>query len=198
MLDNMISTMTSNYMSYLGSGVVPRPMGTAFPTVVPYRVFHAADRQISIAVGSEKLWAQFCAAIERPDLTAHPDYATNALRIVNRAVLEPLLDEVMRHRTGAEWIERLQGAGIPASLVRNFKEVAEHPQSAVREMFPALDHSTAGRHKVTGTPIKLSDTPGSPGAPAPLLGEHTRRALEDLLGMDAATLDDLATRGVIL
>jgi crotonobetainyl-CoA:carnitine CoA-transferase CaiB-like acyl-CoA transferase len=51
---------------------------------------------------------------------------------------------------------------------------------------------------VTGTPIKLSDTPGSPGAPAPLLGEHTRRALEDLLGMDAATLDDLATRGVIL
>ena len=57
-------------------------MGTAFPTVVPYRVFHASDRQIGIAVGSEKLWAQFCTAIERPDLTHHPDYASNALRIV--------------------------------------------------------------------------------------------------------------------
>jgi crotonobetainyl-CoA:carnitine CoA-transferase CaiB-like acyl-CoA transferase len=198
MLDSMISTMSSNYMSYLGSGLVPRPMGTAFPTVVPYRVFHASDRQIAIAVGSEKLWAQFCAAIERPDLTQHPDYCTNALRINNRAALEPLLDEVMRHRTGAEWIERLQAAGIPASLVRNFQEVSEHPQSAAREMFPMMDHAAAGPHQVTGTPIKLSDTPGSPGAGAPLLGEHTRRVLAELLGVEEAPLDDLAARGVII
>jgi formyl-CoA transferase/CoA:oxalate CoA-transferase len=198
MLDSMISTMSSNYVSYLGSGVVPRPMGTAFPTVVPYRVFHASDRQIAIAVGSERLWAAFCRAIERPDLDKHPDYATNALRIVNRVVLEPLLDEVMRHRTGAEWIARLQSAGIPASLVRDFQEVSEHPQSAVREMFPTLDHVTAGRHVITGTPIKLSETPGSPGAPAPLLGEHTAQALEQLLGLDAASLTDLAARGVII
>jgi formyl-CoA transferase/CoA:oxalate CoA-transferase len=198
MLDSMISTMSSNYMSYLGSGLVPRPMGTAFPTVVPYRVFHASDRQIAIAVGSEKLWAQFCAAIERPDLTQHPDYCSNALRIINRSALEPLLDEVMRHRTGAEWIERLQGAGIPASLVRNFQEVSEHPQSAAREMFPMMEHATAGPHQVTGTPIKLSDTPGSPGAGAPLLGEHTRRVLAELLGVDEAPLDDLAARGVII
>jgi crotonobetainyl-CoA:carnitine CoA-transferase CaiB-like acyl-CoA transferase len=198
MLDSMISTMSSNYMSYLGSGIVPRPMGTAFPTVVPYRVFHASDRQIAIAIGSEKLWAAFCRAIERPDLEKHPDYASNALRIGNRAALEPLLDEVMRHRPAAEWIERLQAAGIPASPVRNFQEVSEHPQSAVREMFPTLDHATAGPHRVTGTPIKLSETPGAPGAPAPLLGEHTVAALRDLLGLDAQTITGLAARRVIL
>jgi formyl-CoA transferase/CoA:oxalate CoA-transferase len=198
MLDSMISTMSSNYASYLGSGLVPRPMGTAFPTVVPYRVFHASDRQIAIAVGSEKLWAAFCRAIDRPDLEKHPDYATNALRIINRAVLEPLLDAAMRRRTGAEWIERLQSAGIPASLVRNFQEVSQHPQSAVREMFPTLDHATAGSHRVTGTPIKLSDTPGGPGAPAPLLGEHTLCVLKELLALDSAALNDLAARGVIL
>jgi crotonobetainyl-CoA:carnitine CoA-transferase CaiB-like acyl-CoA transferase len=198
MLDSMISTMSSNYMSYLGSGIVPRPMGTAFPTVVPYRVFHASDRQIAIAIGSEKLWAAFCRAIERPDLEKHPDYASNALRIGNRAALEPLLDEVMRHRPAAEWIKRLQAAGIPASPVRNFQEVSEHPQSAVREMFPTLDHATAGPHRVTGTPIKLSETPGAPGAPAPLLGEHTVAALRDLLGLDAQTITGLAARRVIL
>jgi formyl-CoA transferase/CoA:oxalate CoA-transferase len=198
MLDSMISTMSSNYMSYLGSGVMPRPMGTAFPTVVPYRVFHASDRQVAIAVGSEKLWAAFCRAIERPDLEQHPDYNSNAQRIINRGVLEPLLDEVMRHRTSAEWIERLQAAGIPASAVRNFEEVSEHPQSAVREMFPMMDHATAGPHRVTGTPVKLSETPGAPGIPAPRLGEHTACALQQLLGLDAAALDDLAARGVIL
>jgi len=189
--------MSSNYMSYLGSGVVPRPMGTAFPTVVPYRVFHARDRAVAVAVGSEKLWSAFCRSIGRPDLEKHPDYETNAARIRNRDVLEPLLDEVFRTRPGAEWIERLQGAGIPASLVRNFQEVVEHPQTGVRQMFPMLDHATAGPHRVTGTPVKLSATPGRPGAPAPRLGEHTRCALEEVLGLDGAALDGLAARGVI-
>jgi len=198
MLDSMISTMTSNYMSYLGSGIVPQPMGTAFPTVVPYRVFHTRDRAIAIAVGSEKLWAAFCGAIGRPDLEKHPHYESNAARIRNRAVLEPLLDEIFRQRPVAEWVERLHAAGIPASPVRNFQDVVEHPQSEVRRMFPTLERPLVGPHRVTGTPIKLSETPGTPGAPAPLLGEHTESALRDLLGLDASSLADLTSRGVIL
>jgi formyl-CoA transferase/CoA:oxalate CoA-transferase len=197
MLDSMISTMSSNYMSYLGSGNVPKPMGTAFPTVVPYRVFHTADRAVAIAVGSEKLWSAFCRAIERPDLERRPDYATNAERIRNREALEPLLEDVFLARPAAEWIARLQAAGIPASLVRNFEEVAEHPQWAVRRMFPEMDHPTAGRHRVTGTPVKLSETPGAPGAPAPLLGQHTHRVLKELLELDSAALDSLAARAII-
>jgi CoA:oxalate CoA-transferase len=197
MLDSMISTMTSNYMSYLQSGVVPQPMGTTFPTVVPYGVLPTRDRAVAIAVGSEKLWATFCRTIERPELEQHPDYRTNAARIENRAVLEPLLEEIFRERPAAEWIERLQGAGVPASLVRNFEDVLEHPQSAVREMFPTLSHPTAGPHRVTGTPIKLSETPGAPSEPAPLLGQHSMAALQELLGLDDASLTALAARGVI-
>jgi crotonobetainyl-CoA:carnitine CoA-transferase CaiB-like acyl-CoA transferase len=197
MLDSMISTMSSNYMSYLGSGVAPRPMGTAFPTVVPYRIFHTQDRPIAIAVGSEKLWSAFCAAIERPDLERHPDYETNAARIRNRATLEPLLDAVLSMRPVAEWIPRLQKAGIPSSPVRNFDDVVQHPQSAARELFPTLDHPTAGIHRVTGTPVKLSETPGGPGLPAPLLGQHTNETLQSLLALDELTLRDLQARGVI-
>jgi crotonobetainyl-CoA:carnitine CoA-transferase CaiB-like acyl-CoA transferase len=198
MLDGMISTMSSNYMSYLGSGIVPQPMGTAFPTVVPYRVFPTRDRSIAIAVGSEKLWSTFCREIERPELENHPDYRSNAARIRNRGELEPLLDDVFRQRSAAEWIGKLQGAGIPASLVRNFQEVVEHPQCDVRQMFPVLYHPVAGSHRVTGTPVKLSDTPGGPGAAAPLLGQHTSDTLSELLGLDGATLDALRARGVIL
>jgi crotonobetainyl-CoA:carnitine CoA-transferase CaiB-like acyl-CoA transferase len=197
MLDSMISTMSSNYMSYLGSGTVPRPMGTAFPTVVPYRVFQTMDRAIAIAVGSEKLWSVFCRAIDRPEMEKNPDYETNAARIRNRGTLEPFLEAVFRRRPAAEWIERLQGAGIPASPVRNFQEVVEHPQSAVRCMFPVLDHPTAGPHRVTGTPVKLSGTPGTLGEPAPLLGQHTARSLRELLGLDEAAVESLRARGVI-
>lgn len=197
MLDGMISTMSSNYMSYLGSGVVPQPMGTAFPTVVPYSVFHAADRSLAIAVGSEKLWGAFCRAIERPEIARLPDYESNARRILNRVALEDLLAKVFALRPAAEWLERLHGAGIPASLVRNFEEVANDPQCEVRDMFPMMDHVAAGMHRVTGTPVKLSDTPGSLGIPAPLLGQHTREVIRNFFGLDDGAVDDLESRGVI-
>jgi len=197
MLDSMISTMSSNYMGYLGSGDVPAPMGTAFPTVVPYRVFDTKDRAVAIAVGSEKLWSTFCGAIERPDLERHPLFATNAERIRNRETLEPLLEDVFRTRPAADWIARLQGAGIPASPVRDFEDVTAHPQAAARCMFPEMDHPTAGRHRVTGTPVKLSETPGAPVLPAPLLGQHTHEVLKELLGLDGAEFDSLAERSIV-
>lgn len=197
MLDGMISTMSSNYMSYLGSGVVPRPMGTSFPTVVPYRVYQTADAGLAIAVGSEKLWSVFCKAMGLHDLEKHPDYATNPDRIAHREALDALLGEVFRQKPVREWVATLRRAGVPCSPVRNFREVAEDPQTEVRRMFPTLDHPTAGPHRVTGTPVKLSATPGSPTTPAPLLGQHTREALAGLLGLDQERIGDLLERGVV-
>ena len=197
MLDGMISTMSSNYASFLGGNVVPRPMGTEFPTVVPYRVFQAKDRGVALAVGSEKLWATFCRVMERPDLAQHPDYESNAARIRNREALEAILGEIFGRRPAAEWVEKLQAAGIPCSLVRNFREVVEHPQSQVREMFPAMDHPAAGIHRITGAPVKLSETPGRPQSPAPLLGQHTRTALKEVLGLGDAEVEGLFAAGIV-
>jgi formyl-CoA transferase/CoA:oxalate CoA-transferase len=198
MFDSMISAMSSNYMSHLGSERTPQPMGTAFPTVVPYRVFHASDRVFSIAVGSEKLWGEFCEAIGCPQLRAHPAYASNALRIKNRQTLEEELGAIFKVRTAAEWIAILKTAGIPSSPVLNFAEVVSHPQSSFREMFPWMEHQTAGVHRVTGSPIKMSKTPGRPTTPAPLLGEHTQAVLKTLLGMSEETITELVAAGVIL
>jgi crotonobetainyl-CoA:carnitine CoA-transferase CaiB-like acyl-CoA transferase len=172
-------------------------MGTSFPTVVPYRVYQASDREVAIAVGSERLWAIFCATIGRPELEKHPDYRTNALRIANRESLEPMLESVFSTRSAGEWVELLQGAGVPSSLVRSFGEVEKHAQSDVRKMFPVLNHPVAGAHKVTGTPVKLSDTPGRPNLPAPLLGQHTRSVLKEAFELNDASIDDLIARGIV-
>ncbi len=197
MLDGMISAMSSNYMSFLGSERVPGPMGSGFPTVVPYRVFQASDRSFGIAVGSEKLWSAFCRAIRRGDLESHPDYATNGLRVQNRRALEAILAAVFRERPMSEWIEVLGSAGIPCSPVRTFAEVAGHPQTALRDMFPQIESWFAGPHRVTGTPIKLSETPARIGPPAPLLGEHTAAVLSELLGLDNGAINRLADAGTI-
>ena len=197
MLDGMISAMSSNYMTFLGSGKVPRPLGSGFPTVVPYRVFAAQDRSFSIAVGSEKLWSAFCRVIGRNDLEADADYATNARRVQNRHALEEILSAVFRERPMQEWVDRFHAAGIPCSPVRTFAEVVAHPQTALRDMFPVIE-GPAGPHRVTGNPIKMSGTPARIGSAAPELGEHTASVLAEVLGLDPAELDGLAEAGVIV
>jgi formyl-CoA transferase/CoA:oxalate CoA-transferase len=198
MQDSMISAMSSNYMSYLGSNKVPVPLGASFGTVVPYTVFSAQDRAFSIAVGSEKLWVSFCKAIERPDLSSHPDFATNPLRVTNRPALEKVLAAVFRQRPMTEWVDRLRLAGVPCSPVLNFAEVAAQPQAKVREMFPVIEHPTAGAQRIIGTPIKLSATPGAPGAAAPRLGEDTVVVLKELLHLERETINGLLRAGVIV
>ncbi len=196
MYDAMISAMTSNFMNYLGSGVVPRPMGTSFAAVVPYRAFRASNRTFTMAVGSEKLWSAFCRAIARQDLESHADYATNVLRVKNRQALEQILEEIFVHRPAEHWLQVLHALGIPCSLVRDFREVVEDPQSAARDLFPEVA-CAHGSQRVTGSPIKFPNSPGVPLTPAPRLGEHTRLALREVLGMDDVAIEALAKQGVI-
>jgi CoA:oxalate CoA-transferase len=168
MMDGMISAMASNYAYYFGSGIVPEPMGTRFSTIVPYRGFPTKDREIVIAVASQKLWRAFCDLLGRADLAEHPAYQTNALRVKNRGVLEPLITAILRTRTAAEWSTIFAAHGIPCSPLRNLEEVVHDPQSTAREMFPEV-----GGTRITGLPVKLSATPGKVRGRAPKLGEHT-------------------------
>lgn len=192
MLDSMISAMASNFANFAGTGVVPEALGTRFSTIVPYRGFPTADRDIVIAVASVKLWPEFCKAIDRTDLIDHPDYATNPLRVKNRAVLETLIADTFRTAPSAVWIEKLSARGIPCAPVRTFDEVLADPQTAHREMFPEIDG-----FRVTGPPVKFSKTPGQVRRPAPRLGEHTRESLTELLNLDDSALDRLTESGVI-
>jgi crotonobetainyl-CoA:carnitine CoA-transferase CaiB-like acyl-CoA transferase len=192
MMDGMISAMASNYAFYFGSGAIPEPMGTRFATIVPYRGFPTKDREIVIAVASQKLWRTFCTAIGRPDLADHPDYATNPLRVENRGVLEPLITDLLRTRTSAEWSKLFAEYGIPCSPVRDLEEVLNDPQAAARDMFPE-----SGATRITGAPVKLSATPGEAQHPAPRLGADTRATLAEILNLDQPALDELSRSGAI-
>ena len=145
MLDSLVSAMASNFAAFLGAGITPKPLGTAFATIVPYRGFQCADREIVLAVASEKLWAAFCRAIGREDFGVDERYGSNALRVKHRAILEPQLEAMFRAKPAAHWVETLQRGGVPVALVRNFEEVLGDAHSAERELFPEVEHEQAGR-----------------------------------------------------
>jgi crotonobetainyl-CoA:carnitine CoA-transferase CaiB-like acyl-CoA transferase len=174
MFDSMISTMTTNFMIYLGTGNVPGPLGSSYSSIVPHGTFPTKDGDIAIAVGIEKLWRAFGPAIGHSELVDAPTYATNSLRVRNRSDLESLLTEIFRTETLENWLAKLLAAGIPAWPITRIDEVVNGAQSAAREMFPFITHSGAGQVKVVGAPINFSETPGAVSAGAPVLGQRTQ------------------------
>ena len=195
MYDSMISGMASVFANYLGTGVNPRPWGTAFSTIVPYRTFPTKDREIAIAVASDKLWGIFCETMGHPELIDHPDYRTNALRVKNRGVLEPMIASIFRGDTAENWFQKLNGGGVPCSPVRTIEEVVNDPQSAVRGMFPQL--KDVDKSFTTGLPVKFSATPGQVRSGPPEVGQHSRDILTELLGLSSSKLDELESAGVL-
>jgi CoA:oxalate CoA-transferase len=180
MMDTVMSSMLPSFARYLSSGVVPKPMGTLFDAIVPYRNFVCADREITLAVASDKLWRGFCEAIGRSDLADHADYKTNPLRVENRGVLEPILEALFRSRHADHWVELLARHGVPVTVVRNLKEVIDDEQTTARNMTPTVQHPVAGLIRVLGVPVQLSETPGRIGNAAPLLGADTAEILSSI------------------
>jgi formyl-CoA transferase/CoA:oxalate CoA-transferase len=185
MIDTLMSTMAPSFARYLATGKIPGPTGTLFDAIVPYRNYMCADREITIAAASDKLWESFCQALGRTDLINHPDYKTNPLRVRNRGVLEPILEGIFLSMPASHWMAELTKTGVPCTLVRNLKEVIDDEQTAARNMTPVVEHAEAGPVRVLGVPVVLSETPGRIAGAAPLLGADTESVLNDLLGITA-------------
>ncbi|TSA41059.1 MAG: CoA transferase, partial [Betaproteobacteria bacterium] len=72
----------------------------------------------------------------------------------------------------------------------------EEEQVRARDMIVSVEHPTAGRIKLAGLPIKLSETPGAVVSASPLLGEHTHEVLERL-GYARSFIDKLISDGIV-
>jgi crotonobetainyl-CoA:carnitine CoA-transferase CaiB-like acyl-CoA transferase len=87
---------------------------------------------------------------------------------------------MFRSRPAEHWIELFARHGVPATVVRNLKEVVEDEQTSARNMTPVVEHAEAGPIRVLGVPVQLSDTPGRIAGAAPLLGADTEAVLKHL------------------
>jgi formyl-CoA transferase/CoA:oxalate CoA-transferase len=172
-------------------------MGTAYKALLPYQTFRTRTRDLALAVGSEKLWKVFCPAIGRPELTDDPRYRTNKDRARHRDSLIPTLQETFLTRTYEEWEPRLLAHGIPVGAINTIAQVVEHPQVLARRALVEVTHPRAGKVRMVGAPVRLSETPGSVRTPAPMLGEHTQTVLRELLGLDATEIAALRAGGVV-
>jgi len=195
-LDGQVAWLSHQAGNFFATGVNPERLGSAHPTIAPYQAFKAADSYFVVAVGNDSLWKRFCNALGLNDLLTDARFATNPDRVRNKEELTRALEEVLAAKPSAEWLKIIDSAGVPCGPVHTLSEVFEDPQVLYRRMVEEVQHPRAGRIKVVGVPIKMSDTPASVRTAPPMLGEHTKEVLQSL-SYGETEINKLAKEGVI-
>lgn len=178
------------------TGVAPGPMGSAHPLNAPYQAFPTSDGWITIGAANQKNWLRLLDVLDMPELGTDPRFDTNDGRMKNLADLEEILNARTITRSSAEWLDRMETAGLPAGPVLDIIEMHEDPHARAREMFVKTEHPIAGATKAIGLPVKFSGTPGGVDRPAPVLGQHGREVLAEA-GYTAEQIAALAERGAV-
>lgn len=210
LLDTQVAMLANLGGNYLVSGKAPGRAGNAHQNIVPYQVFEvrapddappASRDYLILAVGNDSQFAKFCAVAGHPELAADPLYARNQDRVRNRAILVPLLEDVMKRHTKVHWLAALELAKVPCGAINNLAEVFADEQVQHRHMTDTWQHPLNGHLRLVASPMKLGATPvrgpSNGGLAPPLLGQHTDEVLMELLNHSSASLSDLKVAGVI-
>ena len=183
LLDVQVATLANQASNYLVGGMVPRRMGNAHPSIVPYQTFPTADSDMILAVGNDGQFARFCTVAGRPEWAQDERFATNPQRVRHRAELIPLLRQTTVMRSTAEWVSALEQADVPCGPVNRLDQVFADPQVQARGIQVDLPHPL-GTVSTVASPVRLSATPVQYRMAPPLLGQHTEEVLRDWLQTD--------------
>jgi benzylsuccinate CoA-transferase BbsF subunit len=186
------------FMEYAMNGHVPGRAGNGDESMAPHNCYPCGDdgRWVSIAVGSEDEWRALCRVVGDERLVRDGRFADVSSRWRHQQELDEIIGGWTRDRSAAEVTEVLQKAGVPAMPVLDGLSLARDPHLRERGMIVEVDHAALGRRRMLGAPWKYSKTP-TEVRPAPLLGEHNRYVLGELLGMSEEEIERLVEEGVV-
>lgn len=197
MVDGLFATLENAVVRYTVTGEVPKPLGTASPSITPFQAFPTKDNWIVLAIGSQKLWMQFCRVLGIQELVEDARFANNPQRTKNRKALAEAISARTREKTTGEWSVIFDKESLPYSPVNDLKQICEDPHIKERKMMVEVDQPGVGKIKIAGSPIHLSETPCDVYSPAPRLGEHTVDVLKGLLNVTDTDIETLRSEEVI-
>jgi len=198
LLDSLITALDNLGERYTVGGEILTRKGNISFAGSSSGVYSTTDGYVAIAAGSSNLvWRRFCQLIGQPALADDPKFANTAARRTYQAETAAIIEGWTSTRTKAEVVRTLAEGGVPAAPVNNVAEMVADPQVQAREMFVDVEHPLYGSVKITGTPLKLSETPGRVERLAPLPGEHNEEIFVGLLGHSPEDLARWQEAGVI-
>ena len=191
MLDCQLAVLENAFARYFATGEVPGPIGTRHPVTTPFQVYETSDGYVTVAFvgGAKDQWPMFCALLDRVDMIDDERFTTSWSRTLNYDALNPMIEEGMRKKSTAQWLQELTEAGIPCGPVNNIADIVADEHIRARGMIIDVPHPESGTVKMVNTPIRFSRTAAEVKGASPLHGGNTDEALRSILGRRASGFD---------
>ncbi|CAG7822947.1 unnamed protein product, partial [Allacma fusca] len=194
LLSTQIATLVNIGSNYINSGKEATRWGTAHETIVPYEAFETRDnRWITIGTGNDQLYDSLCQALELPELQTDKDerYSSNEKRVQNRLPLLQKIRNRMMEKSCDEWLEIFSEYKFPFGPINDMEHAFSDPQVQHNKMVQSI-----GPYRFVGPPVTYSDITNIPRRPPPLLGEHTRSILQNVLKLSNDEIDALYSKKI--
>ncbi|VBB08326.1 Hypothetical protein LUCI_3670 [Lucifera butyrica] len=190
LVDCSVSAMETINEIYMVENRMPQRIGNRYEFIYPYDSFQASDGWVVIAVGNDALWKRFCEVTGHDDWFAIEKYKLNKDRVQAHEELQKLVTAWTREHKVKEIISLLQSNSVPCAPINTVADVVEDEHIAkAREMICEIDHPVDGKMKITGCPIKFTESAQFNYSKAPTLGKDTKDVLANLLKMSSDQID---------
>jgi crotonobetainyl-CoA:carnitine CoA-transferase CaiB-like acyl-CoA transferase len=197
LLETAVGLLNFQAEGFLLAGTVPKALGSAHPSLSPYRNFRCRDDQwIFIAGANDRLFRRLAGALDLAGMADDPKFATNVARVMNRAELEAAVAEAISRHDREPLLKRLDEAGVPATPVNSVDQVLQDPQMATRTTIRRMKHPRLGEIPVVGMPLTFSGMQPEVRRHAPMRGEHTDEVLAEC-GYSRAEIAELRAQKAV-
>ncbi len=178
LFESGVGWVESQLNNYVNEGIQPVRTGAASGNIVPYQTFRTQTDDICIAAGNNRLFVKFAEAVGRPEWAEDPRFEGPVQRVEHRAALLELIAARLLEGPCADWISRLEAAGVPCSVVNDVAGLAGSPQLAAVDIL----RSGPGEEdlKFVGLPFEIDGVRPEFSRRAPRLGEQTDEVLGGL------------------
>ncbi|MBI2205843.1 MAG: CoA transferase [Candidatus Rokubacteria bacterium] len=198
LLETAIGLLNFQAEGYLLANLVPKALGSAHPSLSPYRNFRCRDGQwVFIAGANDRLWKRLAGALDLGWMADDPRFAVNVERVRHRQELEARVEEAIGAQDREPLLKRLEEAGVPATPVNTVDQVLNDPQTKTRTVIRRMQHPKLGDIPVVGMPVGFSKIEPGIRRHAPARGEHTDEVLREI-GLDTAQIAELRSRKVVI
>jgi CoA:oxalate CoA-transferase len=197
LLDSIMPLMGWVAANLLIGGQAPVPMGNDNFTAAPSGSFRTQDGYVNVAANKQEQWEAMADVIGAPELKTDPRFKERDERKKNRRALTPLVEEKLKRKPTAHWVEALNARDVPSGDILSLGAALTQPQvqhrGALRDVH--VD-GEVGDVKLFGLTARLSKTPGEIRSPPPRLGEHTAELLAGI-GYSKEDVTRLEEEGIV-
>jgi len=196
LLDSIMPLMGWVAANLLIGGQQPQLLGNDNFTAAPSGTFATGDGYINIAANQQDQWEALLDIVGRPELKTDPRFQERDTRKRNRRLLTPLLEERLKQRPTAAWVEMLNARGVPSGEILSLEAALQAPQIQHRRTLGTIHEDGIGDLKLFNLTAKFEKTPAEVSAPPPRLSAHTEEILLGL-GYSREEITDFRAKGVV-